>query len=106
MTSPTNPQTDEIERVARALCIANGDDPDREGERLTGYDEMATAAIAAMDTRLREQIAAKDSLLKQALDAINSARSEPLFIMRDAIRNHLEDCAALTNTPAVEESGD
>lgn len=30
-------------------------------------------------------------LLKQALEAIESGRSEPLFIMRDAIRNYLDD---------------
>lgn len=38
------------------------------------------------------------SLLKQALEAIESRRSEPLFIMRDAIRNHLDDRNALSQT--------
>lgn len=39
---------DVIEAVAQAICIAMGDDPAREGERLTGYDELATAALTAL----------------------------------------------------------
>ena len=37
-----------VERVAVAICRALGDDPDREGERLTAYDDAARAAIEAM----------------------------------------------------------
>jgi hypothetical protein len=36
-----------VERMAEAICIALGDDPNREGERLTAYEEAARAALAA-----------------------------------------------------------
>ncbi len=44
------PTGDVVEAVARAICIGIGDDPDREGERLTGYDEAARQAIAALQS--------------------------------------------------------
>lgn len=39
---------DMVEAVARAICVGVGDDPDREGERLTAYDEAARAALKAL----------------------------------------------------------
>ncbi|WP_155262968.1 hypothetical protein [Sphingomonas segetis] len=53
------------------------------------------AALEAGCAGLVAENARQASLLKQALEAIDSRRSEPLFIMRDAIRNHLEDRTAL-----------
>jgi hypothetical protein len=53
MTAPT-PSADVsslIDVVARAICVALGDDPDREGDdRVTAYDDAARAAIAATYT--------------------------------------------------------
>jgi hypothetical protein len=53
------------------------------------------AALEAGCAGLVAENARQASLLKQALEAIDSRRSEPLFIMRDAIRNHLEARTAL-----------
>jgi hypothetical protein len=60
--------------------------------------ETETQLRAALEAGCAGLVAENErqaSLLKQALEAIDSRRSEPLFIMRDAIRNHLEDRTAL-----------
>ena len=119
MTSPTNPQPDEIERVARAICLAGcvgnqgPDDPMgvlhlAKGVEYTPpyrwqlHTRQATAAIAAMDTRLREQIAAKDAVivvLRSALERICMKDGNRLFHSeRDIVAIAR---AALTNTSAT-----
>ena len=52
-----------IERIARAICIAMGDDPDREGRRLTAYDGMAEAAYRATLEAIREP---SEGMLREA----------------------------------------
>lgn len=41
--------SEEVERVARALCLANGTDPDWVGSAWMAYRASARAAIAAME---------------------------------------------------------
>jgi hypothetical protein len=55
----------------------------------------ATEEAAALIQSLSDRIDVQTSLLRQTLYALHTGRSEPLFIIRDAIRNHLEDSAAL-----------
>ena len=45
-----------------------------------------------------------EKLLRQTLEAIETGRSEPLFIMRDAIRNWLEDLPALAAATGTAET--
>jgi hypothetical protein len=54
------------------------------------------AALLTPSPRYEGLVERQTSLLRQALEAIESGRSEPLFIMRDAIRNHLEDEASVS----------
>jgi hypothetical protein len=44
-----HPNQPELWRLSRELCIAFGDDPDREGnERITAYDEVVVAFMLAI----------------------------------------------------------
>jgi hypothetical protein len=80
-----------MERAAKLLAYDCGDESDYCIDVCVTMGELRDRLTA-----MREEIKRKGSLLRQTLEAIRSGRSEPLFIMEDAIRNHLEDCAALT----------
>ena len=43
--------TVEAKAIAREICIGMGDDPDREGSRLTAYDTAAKRVVARLSTR-------------------------------------------------------
>jgi hypothetical protein len=49
------------------------------------------ACLRAIEQAIASERAAVVAILKQVLQAIDSGRSEPLFIMRDTVRNYLED---------------
>ncbi len=65
-----------VERVARAICAAKGDDPDekcedwmREFSGWRGYQKSARAAIEAMREPTKEMIVAADAKLEDCIDS-------------------------------------
>ena len=56
-------------RCARAICIAIGDDPDREGdERITAYDSAARAVLAEAGVAEMRQALVRISVMRPAGD--------------------------------------
>jgi len=66
-------------------------------DRIALLEEAVREADGALD--------ANDRLLKSVLAAIDTGRSEPLFIVRDQLRNYFEDKAKALSTEGSRERG-
>ena len=72
------------EAVARAICVALGDDPDREGKRLLAYDPASDAALAALAPFVAEIKAAAFQRGAEAMRLVSKRAALDVLIPDDA----------------------